>query len=449
MKEKIKNFNFMGIFMLVLTAVLGIVDASAVMAMPAITEAPVQSGDTASGKGVVYSGGSANTETTMEGSPELLEETVSDEIVKIRPTYTPFDTIMRNAKARKAEGWEYAWYSVDVRPVKTKAETLTAEGSTNVAGVKDGTLKVVNAGLFDVSDTISMEVSGVSYMFYVSKVDTDANTLTVSYVDAEGKPASVPALTVEDVDVYRLGRAAAEGEIKTASYTVLPTKESNYCQVFKWQVSETTLNQLHKKEIKWTMSDIEEQAACEFRIQQEASFLFGNKGKFYDKVKKKPVYTTGGITKYITKKETLNTTNGNAALIDLAKAVFQGNVGNRKRVLFMGSGFNAALSKIETVQKQLEAGNTKVVWGLEFNEIRTNFGSFMCMQHDLFDLYGWEDKALILDVDNIDKWQWTSENRTLDTKTSGEFDGDVRVYTEICGVALRYPDTHCIVSLAE
>lgn len=452
MKEKIKNFNFMGIFMLVLTAVLGIVDASAVMAMSAVTTTPnggaVMTGDPTT---IANNNQGMNTEVTNQLAPELLEETLSNEIVKIRPTNTPLDTIIRSGKTRKAEGWEYSWYSADVRPVSTTATTYTG-GSNSTAS-----LVVGDSTLFAESDTVRViceDASGnpVEEVFYVSSVTYSSNTLNLEYANEAGQATSpnlhkVTNNLVNGV-VYRLGRAAIEGEVQTINYSAYPSKETNNCQIFKYQVAQSTLDKLHKKEINWTLSDIEEQAMYEYKLAQEASFLFGKRAKYFNSNKQMPVYTTGGIINYITKNFTFDPSVGASQFIDLAEEVFQGNVGNRKRVMFMGSGFNAAISKIDLGDKQIMAKDTEVVWGLEFNTIRTNFGTLMAYQHDLFDLYGFKDKAIILDVDNIDKYVWTTEMLTLDTKHSGSFDGDVKVFTEICGVALRYPDTHCIVHLA-
>lgn len=451
MKEKIKNFNFLGIFMLVLTAVLGIVDGGAIMAMPAASTPTPPTTVTANGSKVMtgdplsveLNNQGMTTQTTEELAPELLEETLSNEIVKIRPTNTPLDTIIRSGKSKPATGWVYSWYSADVRPVSTTATSYTASGTTATVVVGDATL-------FAESDTVRLVADPTkddAEVFYISGVDYAAKKLTLEYADEENS-ATAPTLELSDAVIYRLGRAAIEGEVQTINYSAYPTKESNHCQIFKYQVAQSTLDKIHKKEINWTLSDVEEQAMYEYKLAQEASFLFGKRAKYWNINKQMPVYTTGGIVNYITKVFTFDTSVGASQFIDLAEQVFQGNVGNRKRIMFMGSGFNAAISKIDLGDKQIMAKDTEVVWGLEFNTIRTNFGTLMAYQHDLFDLYGFKDKAVILDVDNIDKYVWRSEMLTLDTKTSGQFDGDVKVFTEVCGVALRYPDTHCIVHLA-
>ena len=448
MKKFFEKVNVMSIIMLVACAIFGVADCGAVAAAGVAATTP-------SGSTVIHGAPMTppsepqglDTAQTKENAPDLLQETIDAEIVKIRPSYTPLDTILRNAKSKKAEGWEYSWYSTDLLPVESEVVECTASAAANPAGVKDATLKVQDPALFNEGDTLCVVTKKGNVILYTSSVDSTAQTMLVAYGGAD---VPVDEIAAGDA-VYRLGRAAIEGEVQTVNYSALPVKQSNYCQIFKWQVAESTLQKIHKKEVNWSMSDIEEQAMCEFKMAQEASFLFGRKCKYYNAPKKAEVYATGGIVDYISKAATFSksATDKNAQLVDICKYIFQGNVGNRKRVMFMGTNFNAELSKIEMVQKQLAATETKVNWGIEFQEIRSNFGMLLCMQHDMLDLYGYADKAIVLDVDNLDKFVWTSDTLTLDTKHGGSFDGDVKVYTEVAGIALKYPDTHCIISLID
>jgi hypothetical protein len=254
--------------------------------------------------------------------------------------------------------------------------------------------------------------------------------------------------------VYVLGSAAAEGDITTESYGIVPTKQNNFCQIFKCQVSESTIQKLSRKEVNWGLSDVEEQAIYQWRNKIEMSALFGQKSFFYDNNKQAAVYTTKGLVNYINKTIGIGvaTADGytitNADLVDLTKEIFVGNSGSQQRVMFAGSKFVAELSKVESIQKQQEAGNTVVVWGIEWKEIRTNFGTLLLQHHKGLDLNGYEDKAIVLDMQYVDKWTFKSlERKEIDTKTSGKYDGDMFVSTEICGFALRYPDCHAIVKL--
>ena len=461
MRKFFEKNGVFGLFVTVLTLILGLVDGTVLMAAGA--EAFPVGGDKGNPESVGVNG-DLDSLTTRRESPDLIEDTVLEEVTKIRPYIAPLTSVINHAKSRKAGSMEFGWYSVDTRSVSA---TVTAFAATaaDARGNTGATLTVDNAALFAVRDTIYVptvfgSVAGVinttPLACLVVAKNTENNTITVAAingveVDGEMSVPNIPA----DTKIYRMAKAAAEGEMKTASRMNLPKKSKNFAQIFKFQVSQTTIQKLSDKEVKWELPEQEEQGIFEFKMEQEASALFGVKGLTFDPVSGEEIYTTGGIVSSITNKYELDKDNTTGAiptenLVEMCKFIFQGNSGSKKRLMFAGSNFTAALSKVDTIEKQVEAGNTVVAWGIEWKEIRTNFGTLLLMQHDMFDLYGYSDKAVIIDPDFVDKYTFIPMKREeLDTRKSGEFDGDVVVFTEVCGYALRYPSCHCIVELGQ
>jgi len=449
---KKQKFSWLGIVIMLVCALVGIVDGSSMGVHMA--EASVLEGGNA---GVFITREGLTTDVTRVESPELIRDTVDQRITKMRPASTPLDQIMRHATSKTTKTMEFGYYSTDIRPVKaTLAVAHVAVTTTDSAD-----LTMDNGNLFDVSDTIYVpsvkgyNAAGVQVnsplVLYVRAVGA-SNAITVQAVNGalltnEIEGMYVPAIAA-NAKFYRMGRAAAEGDVQTSPYSALPTKQKNFCQIFKCQVAETSIQalSLSAAEVPWTPSDIEEQAVYEWRLGMEASYLFGAKQYFYDNAKKRWVYTTGGIVNNITKVIDYPTTITDDVLVDITKDVFTGNSGSKRRLLFSGSGLVSKLSKVGTITKQLEAGNTVVVWGIEWKEIKTNFGSLLLLQHDLLDLYGWEDKGLIIDPACLDKYSFAGVERfSLDLKKAGTYDGNVAVITEIAGLALKYPSVHAVL----
>ena len=70
------------------------------------------------------------------------------------------------------------------------------------------------------------------------------------------------------------------------------------------------------------------------------------------------------------------------------------------------------------------------------------------MHYDLLDRIGMSNEAIIIDPDYIDKWTLRAlGSKDIDTKSNGEFDGDVNVTTEISAIVLRYLNAHCRVKV--
>lgn len=456
MKKQRFSFNLFGILLMLVCSLVGIADSSAMglySADPVVVTPE-------SGVGAVVTREGLTTDVTRVESPDLIMDTVDQRITKMRPSATPLDQIMRHATPKPAGTMKFEYYSVDIRPIKATVSTL----HTAVTTQDYAELAVDNGKLFDVTDTIyvptimgydeagTTQSATEALVLYV--VAVTGNTVTVQAANgavgtganADGK--YVPTIAASTV-LYRMARAAAEGDVQTSPYSALPTKAYNYCQIFKCQVAETTIQAMSDKEVKWNPSDIEEQALYEFRMAMEASYLFGVRAYFYNSTLKKHVYMTKGVVNMITKRIEYPATMANGDLVDIHKQIFTGNAGSRKRIMLAGSGFVAKWSKIGSVEKQLEAGNTVLAWGIEWKSVSSNFGETMLLQHDLLDMYGFTDKAIVIDPQYLDKWVFKAMGRdVLDLKKAGIWDGDVAVTTEISGPALRYPSVHAILEPA-
>lgn len=463
MRKFFQNFSLLGIVMLGLCVLLGVGDVSgAVLCADGVAVDPVNQNTNGDPSGAVITHGERQAlETTdvRKLRPEMIQDPVDQNLVQIRPTLTPLDTLMRYAKPMSTSNFEFSWYSIDTRPVDDTIATATLTDNAKPEGVYGVITLSGNQDLIDETDTLYIpSVKGKDnkpLMLYVTKKTSTGLEVTISdkqmSFDSSSSKYSIPAAVTTGVVVYRLGRASAETDVLTPATSYLPTKSTGYCQIFKCQIAQSTYEKMMTKEIKWDFNEIEEQALYEFRLAMEASMLFGEGGKIYDRNKKKYVYTTDGIVNNVTKTHQLDVTDktkGNEELIKLCRTVFQGNAGAKSRVMFAGSKFVEYLSTIQSVQKQVDAGNTEVVWGMEWKTIKTNFGTLLLMQHDLFDQYGWSEKALIIDPNYIKKWQLKSMERfKVDAKGSAILDGEITVFTEVCGAAVYYPSTHCIVTL--
>ena len=447
MKNKL---NWIGLALTAIGALLGL-DASVLLAAGVITPAD------GIAAGSITTGSAATEAKTRAEAPDMIYDSVDSVVTKIRPSRTPLVSILMQmkAKAKKAETMRFSYYSIDVRPNES---TLTAAAAQAAAGYTNVT--VANSKIFDKGDTVRIvDNAGVEVFGLVTAVNPGgtANTLTVQvcYDDETGAQPAFPAVA-DGATIYRLGSSCPEEDVRTVTYSALPSKETNYCQIFKMEVGETTIQKLSRKEVDWSLTDIEEQAMYEWKRAMEGSFLFGQKGHFQNATDNKTYYTTGGIVPTIIAKGknlVLGTAGAdltNDDLIDLCKSVFVGNCGSEKRLLFAGSEFIAELSKINLVQKQMEATNTTEVFGIQWNSIVTNFGELLLLHHPALDDYGFTKKALVIDPQFVDKYTFIPVKReSLDLQKSGDFWGDVNVTTEVCGVALRYPSCHAVVSIAE
>ena len=223
---------------------------------------------------------------------------------------TPIDQLSRWAGSKKSGSMVVDYYSVDTRPTSTKV-TRSVEGCSDNVGAsrfQKVQLPVENADLFEASETVL--VRGVGG--YKPDGKTKSNQDLVLYVLRKSEDgASISAVTVngqtigefenciptipEGTMLVRMGRAASELDVQTPQFEALPQKSQNYCQIFKMQIEQSTLQKIANKEVGWTFSDQEEAAIYDMRLGMEKNFLFGVKSRVEDPGKHETIMLTGGI----------------------------------------------------------------------------------------------------------------------------------------------------------
>ena len=392
------------------------------------------------------------TAVSEQAAPGLLRNAIDERIVKIRPMATPVDQLSRCAGARSCGSMKVDYYAVDVKAVSARlsAEIADDEFETDTAN-NQVTIRVTTDanGIFSPTETVlfpDVAADGVSghdpLMLYVTEADNKGFTAVAVGYDAD--ITALPCGSIgKDTRLVRMGRAATELDVQTAQFESLPRKRTNFCQIFKMQVEQSTLQKLANKEVGWTFSDQEEVAIIDMRQGMEKNFLFGRKAKITDPGKHEDIYLTGGIWN-----QTDNTFSYNPAtldggkLIELCRAAFTGTGGNTRKILLGGSGLIEALSKIQ-YDKNVEAGKTFVKWGIEFKEIRSNFGSLYVIHSEIFDQCGHENDGFVLDPDCLTKYCHVPfHTETLDLRRSGQRNTDAIVVTEASCMVLRHPNAH-------
>jgi len=458
MKVKMAKFAIFAVFGLVFFAIFSFLFlGSAAGASLAVTPG-------------LITGEAVDTENTRTESSELLRPDIEKEILKIRPSLTPLDTIMREATAKSINAFETQYYKVGIKPIQDTVKTLrakTADASAATACID--VIDVNNYKMWSKDDTITvMSVNGAATsdggylaLQVVDIVNNQPKVVALNGVTAGiGGNAGytvIPALAVNDI-LIRGGKAQSEKDMQTAPFGLVPVKSKQYCQLFFAQVEESTYSALHNKEVEFDFSDLDEQNIYDMKMTMENSFLHGFKTKIIDPIDSEEKYFTQGIIRDIAAANSYfygaNRTDYTAALtkplyVDMMKKLFTGNCGSEKRILFAGNNFLAKLSLIdEGILKQLQAGATEVQFGITFKKIATNFGELLVLHHQLFNMWGtaWQNSALALDVNNLQKRVFKAlGTQELDLKGSGQRNVKAQVITETSCMVAKYLETHMLI----
>ena len=406
-----------------------------------------------------------------DADSEMYQKDIDERITRIRPMATPVDQISRYAHSQHASSFEVKYYSVGTRPVKT---TLTqAVSSSN--GVSTA-IQVADPDMFTLDDTIRVVgVKAINNHKGVAYNANDAKTpdleLCVCGKTSDGQPIvfavngnavngqniGVPALNNGTV-LIRMGKSCGELDVQTGRFNNIPTSELQYCQNFMAQIEQSTLDKIAAKEVNWGFSDLEEDSIYDMRLAMENSYLFGDMNVVNHSVKDgMSQWFTKGIWWQAGKDIEVGTWNGSKGcavitdedLVDISKDLFVGTgIGNKRKVMFCGSDFLAALSKIDSDKFRLK--DTVEVWNLKFKSWETDFGDILTIHHELFDQNGMSDCGFALDPEYLSKKTHVSWGRNvLDLKKAGIRNTNAVVLQEVSCLYLRYAKAHARMRLAK
>jgi hypothetical protein len=333
------------------------------------------------------------------------------------------------------------YYSVDTKATEAKVVSdVSTDGYESVYGTGVFYMQTDNDGIFEPSETLYLPATETrdAVMLYVLSKSAENGLLVKMLTDEEVEPSCIA-----DGDVIvRMGRAASELDVQTAQFEALPTKAENLCQIFKMQVEQSTFQKIANKEVGWTFSDQEEVAVIDMRLGMEKNFLFGKKFRYTDPIKHDEVMMTGGIWWQAGQEMTIEKEFTKGQLVSMCRKAFTGNTGSKRKILIGGSGFIEKLSTMES-EKVIQAGETMVKWGVEFHEIRSNFGTLYVVHSEVFDQCGHENDAMIIDPEYMTKYVHVPfQTEKLDLRSSGLRNTDAIVITEASCLVLRYPQSH-------
>ena len=484
-----KNLDMIVSFVLTALAFVlgasGNVTLAAALADGGTTESgnPQQEVQTADNAPVAVSdinGDGVMTETAgREAEPDLYLDDVDKRITKIRPMSTPIDQISRYANTSKADSFICKYYSVGTRPIKTTVSTAVAAVTTG--STQSFKLSVADPGIFTKDDTIRVvgvaaakdykgnSYSGTAYdngrpdlVLCVCGRDA-SDSMPIVYaingnLDSSGSQAILPVAIPKDTVLIRMGKACGELDVQTGRFANNPTPDIQYCQNFMIQIEQSTFDKIAAKEVNWGFSDLEEDSIFDMRLTQELSFIFGDMNMIKHVTKENMAqWFTKGIWWMAGNAIDLghwDAAKGEAVisaddLVDMHRAAFVGEGrGNKRKVVIAGSDVVSAFSKIES--DKIRRTETVKKWNLEFTSYKTGFGEWMLIHHELFDLCGMSDYAMMLDPEYLSKRVHLSWSRSvLDFKKAGVRKTDAVVLQEVSCLYLRYPKAHARMRLAQ
>ena len=371
------KFSFAALFVIgVISAICGefglLQDCDFLAALPDFLTPFAGGAFMAAGPGVDVNGQTVEVGDPNAEGKEYLDEVLKKEIVKVRPSDTPLDTLTRQLNnTETAHGIEVGGWEIGSRDVEDTVSAQTTAGPV-------ATISVGNVDMWLPGDLVQVPAmtgaDGKPLTLYVTDRGGDGASISVRAIN--GADGNVPQIDAQ-ANIYRLGTAASETQAQAEIFAMNPSKRKNYCQIHMTQVEESVIHGLHDKKVEMDFGTYKEQTLWDFKRAMELTNLFGVKGTTYNK-KGDLVYTSDGLWNQLTHASQYNAAGmTDAEWVRLTRDIFEGNNGADRRILLAGPALLEAIATVPSYQKQLEAKNVELVHGIRVNRIETNFGELL------------------------------------------------------------------------
>jgi len=380
---------------------------------------------------------SAIAPSTTVVEPGYMDEDLDKKLVLVRPQDTPIDTFTRTiANNVKSEAWEAGGWEIGTREVWDRLDSAYSSGTT---------ITVKNPDMWKPGDTMLVHTIGSSPDYADTGVKFDSASpaapvalivksissanLTVQRVGSLS--ASIPALDDESI-LQRLSPAVSELEASVEGFAIQPSDRKYYNQTHMTQVEESVIHSLLKKKVAMDFSVYKEQTLWDFKRGMELCNLFGV-GGLSKNAKGELVHHSTGLWWQMNQQSTVNYS---ASMSDqdwnsIGRAIFEGNNGADRRLLFAGNGLLEQIANVSSYQKQLEAKNTEMVLGLRVFKIETPFGELLVKpMGSLFEGY-FAKCGMVIDPNFVKKYVMEPLTTTqLDLNKTGQrrVDNAIRIH---------------------
>lgn len=376
-----------------------------------------------------------------EVAPGLLVNDIDSRILKLRPMASPVDQISRQAHIRPCSSMKVDYYTTGTPP----GFSLTSTPLSIQGRFPDSLeIEVQEPDIFAPTDTVLFpEFDGASGPLVAYVIGVGKTGLELKIVNP---PSLSDAVIPVGSKVVRMGRAAAELDVQTRLSMAVPSKRSNFCQIFKAQVEQGALYGSEHKEAPVSFSDQEEIALMDMRLSMEKSFLFGTALRFTADPRNGDTYLTQGIWSQAGKTYRFHLENGlfrSGEITSMFEKAFTGVCGSSRKILICGSEFMTLLSdSVENIKYMLST-QTVMRWGLQFREMVTNFGTLYVILSEVFDQCGYGCAGMIIDPEFIVKYvRQPMTLEPLDLRSAGTRNCEAAVITETSCLVLRHPAAH-------
>jgi hypothetical protein len=339
-------------------------------------------------------------------------------------------------KSEPLDDPEFSWWEKAF-----EARNLTAslgEALNNVGAGTTLTLDITDRAYLVPKGAI-LRVPSTGEYLRVSVDPTSDTQITAIRGVGQVNGTAVPAIPV-GAQISVIGTAHEEGSGTPSSVARVPTKRSNYTQIFKTSTSHTRTMRKTRTRTGNQVAEDRMEVLQNHMQDIERSAIFGKKSEIVGP-DGQPLRTSDGLISVINTNVDDFGGNGTfAGLKSYLKQLFK--YGKKERMAYCGNDFVSKLTDLISDQVQFTIGDTLTVYGQDFETLKTPFGTVRFMTHPLLneDNY-FSNAAFFLSPENM-VYRYIDDTDLYEDVQQNGFDKKDDMYLTECGFEIHLEETH-------
>lgn len=353
---------------------------------------------------------------------------------------TPITGLLSKVGSESVNDPEFNWWEEQLDTIRVNLNGAIADGVDTTFDIDSGGTNLVPGDLLLVE-----KADQTAYDNEI--VEVTSVTSDIAIVVARGAAGTVAAAIPDNSNLMKIGNVYAEGTGAPTSSTRNPTKNFNYCQIFKttYELTETA-----KKTYARTgdpLKNDKKRKMFDHSIALEWAFLLGRKSETTGS-NGKPKRTTGGVRQFITSNVTVFGGGGPVAGEDTFLTAtypvfnYNSNAGD-ERIIFAG---NLALNKLNQLARdsnssRINHGEVIKLYGMNLTKWVIPQGTFYIKTHPLLNNHPiYSASMFVMDFSSL-KYRYLRDTFFKDNVQANDSDTEKGQWLSECGLEFHHQTT--------
>lgn len=353
----------------------------------------------------------------------------------------PLTALLSKMASESVNDPEFAWWEEELKPIRLQTNGVMTT-LTITAFVVQAETASISGGLNLVpGDLLQVEAGAETTTPYeIVRVNAVASDTSFDVVRAQAGTAA--AAIPDGTRLTKIGNVFSEGSTSPTVSQRNPTKQKNYCQIFKTAYEITETAKRTKARTGDPLKNDKKRKMFDHSTALELAFIFGRPLETTG-ANGKPMRFTGGIRSFLSSNVTIfTTTPTETSFLNAIQPMFDFDAGGgNERIVFCGNGALTSLNKLAKAGMQVRVDEVVKLYGMELQRWILPQGKLLLRSHPIFNVHGRYTYSMLAIDGSALKYRYMRDTVMQDNIQANDADEQKGQWLTECGLEVHHERT--------